>query len=248
MENQQTGNNNIPIAIVVAGLLVAGGLYFGMGKSTDTTNNGSDSSNTNVDVIPTVAPQNAQVSIDGQPTIGSADAPVTIVEFTDFECPYCKNYVDATYSKIKEEYIDTGLVKYVVRDFPLSFHDPKATDEAVAALCVYELKGDDAYFVMHDELFSNTGSNGIGVPEEDMISIAVGLGISEAAFKNCIADGTKVDIVKADLQDGISAGVTGTPSFFIGYSTEDNTIDGQPVVGAIPYNSFKEVIDEYLAK
>lgn len=103
------------------------------------------------------------VSLDDDPVMGNSNAPVTMVEFSDYECPFCKRYFEQTYPQLKKDYIDTGKVKLVYRDLPLSFHEPAASVEANAANCVREQKGDEAYFKMHDLLFKNTKSNGVGV-------------------------------------------------------------------------------------
>lgn len=94
------------------------------------------------------------VSIEGEPYIGQNDAPVTVVEFTDFQCPFCKRAFDNNWEQLKEEYVDTGKVKYVVRDFPLSFHQ-NAESAAIAANCAFDQGGNDAYFTYHDILFEN---------------------------------------------------------------------------------------------
>ena len=103
------------------------------------------------------------VSLDDDPVLGDKSAPVTMVEFSDYECPFCKRYFDSTYPELKRDYIDTGKVKVVFRDLPLSFHDPVATIEAVAANCAREQGGDESYFKMHNAIFSATKSNGEGV-------------------------------------------------------------------------------------
>lgn len=105
----------------------------------------------------------ADVFADDDPVLGNPNAPLTLVEFSDYECPFCKRYFDQTYPQVKKEYIDTGKLKLVFRDLALSFHDPAATFEANAANCAKELGGDKAYFEYHDLLFKNTKSNGQGI-------------------------------------------------------------------------------------
>lgn len=102
------------------------------------------------------------ISLDDDPAQGRDDAQVVMVEFSDYECPFCKRYFTDSYPQIKSTYIDSGKVKYVFRDLPLSFHDPVATEEAVAANCAREQNGDEAYFNYHDEIFNRTQSNGAG--------------------------------------------------------------------------------------
>lgn len=104
-----------------------------------------------------------EVSLDDDPILGNKSASLTMVEFSDYECPFCKRYFDQTLPEIKKQYVDTGKLKIVYRDLPLSFHDPAATIEALAANCAREQGGDEIYFKMHDEIFKNTKSNGLGV-------------------------------------------------------------------------------------
>lgn len=103
------------------------------------------------------------VSLGDDPVKGDANAPITIVEFSDYECPFCQRNAQVTYPQLVEEFIETGQVKLVYRDLPLSFHEPKATQAAVAANCAREQGGDEAYFEYHDEYFTRTQSNGQGL-------------------------------------------------------------------------------------
>ncbi len=105
----------------------------------------------------------AQVSMDDDAIEGDPNAPITIIEFSDYECPFCQRHFNTTYPQLKSEFIDTGKVKLVFRDLPLSFHDPVATQAAVAANCAREIGGDEAYFKFHDEYFSRTKANGEGL-------------------------------------------------------------------------------------
>lgn len=103
------------------------------------------------------------VGMDDDPKFGNDNAKVIIVEFSDYECPFCKRYYETTYNDLKNKYINDGLVQYVYRDLPLPFHEPIATEEAVAANCAREQGGDEAYFRYHDEIFTRTGSNKAGI-------------------------------------------------------------------------------------
>lgn len=116
----------LPLSICLAGLLVAIAIFFTGGIKVVGT--GTDSGSA-------AAPTTATVSIASAPTLGDANAPVTILEFTDFECPYCKSFFTDTLPQLKSTYIDTGKAKLTVRNYPLPFHDPAATKEALAALC-----------------------------------------------------------------------------------------------------------------
>lgn len=191
-------------------------------------------------------PSSGKVSVDDDPVLGNKNAKVTMVEFSDYECPFCKRHFDQVYSLLKKDYIDTGKVKLVFRDYPLSFHDPMATYEAKAALCARDQGGDSAYFKFHDAIFAKTTSNGNGLTKDQVYQMASDLGLNQANLKSC-ADSDKYDAeIKKDVADGGAAGVSGTPSFIVGKSNPSGTIDGQLIVGAQPYSAFQAVIDALL--
>lgn len=192
-------------------------------------------------------PTSAKISVDDDPVLGDKDAPVTLVEFSDYECPFCKRHFDQVYPSLKKDYIDTGKVKMVFRDYPLPFHDPMATFEANAANCAREQAGDSAYFNLHDAIFTKTKSNGNGLTKEEVYQLAsASAGLNEANFKAC-ADSLKyTEEIKKDVADGSAAGVSGTPSFFIGKSDPSGTFTGQIIVGAQPYSAFQAIIDPLL--
>jgi protein-disulfide isomerase len=176
---------------------------------------------------------------DDDPVLGEKNAPVTIVEWSDYECPYCKRNFTQTYPQIKENYIDTGKVKYVFRDFPLGFHNPLATEQAIAAECVREQTDDATYFAYHDLLYENTTSNGNGMEKSKLYELAVDVGANETEFTICLDDEKFKDEVAKDMADGKKAGVSGTPAFLI---------NGQFISGAQPFSVFEKVIEEELKK
>lgn len=191
-------------------------------------------------------PTKGIASIDDDPVLGDKNAPVTIIEFSDYECPFCKRHFDETFPQLVKSYVDTGKVKIVFRDLPLSFHDPMATKEAVAANCAREQGGDSKYFQYHHEIFTRTKSNGNGLSEADLTTIATGLGLNLNSFNTCLTDPTQEEEVKKDLTDAGQAGASGTPTFVIGKSTSNGEIDGDLVVGAQPYAAFQAIIDPLL--
>jgi protein-disulfide isomerase len=198
-----------------------------------------------------VAPQPQQptsgiTSVDDDPVLGDKNAPVTIVEFSDYECPFCKRHFDQTFPQLVKTYVDTGKVKIVYRDFPLSFHDPMATKEAVAANCAREQGGDKKYFEFHDEIFKRTISNGNGLNDEKIQTIAKDLGLNTGKFTSCLSNQSQADEVKKDIADGTAAGASGTPTFVIGKTTSNGEIDGELLVGAQPFAAFQAVIDPLL--
>lgn len=194
-----------------------------------------------------VAPTSGKVTAGSDdPVLGDKGAKVTMVEFSDYECPFCKRHFDQVYPLIKKDYIDTGKVKMVFRNYPLPFHDPMATFEAKAALCAREQGGDSSYFKLHDVMYTKTTSNGNGLTKDQVYQFAADLGLNQASVKSC-AESDKYDAkIKKDIADGVAVGVSGTPTFIIGKSNSSGTIDGKLIVGAQPYDSFKSAIDEAL--
>ncbi len=174
------------------------------------------------------------VSVDDDPSKGDPDAPITIVEFSDYECPFCKRFVDNTFDQIQKEYIDTGKVKYVFRDFPLGFH-PNAAPAANAAECVRDQAGDEAYFAYHDVLFANQKALDVA----SLKGYGADFDIDQAAFATCIDEEKFAAEVAADMAEGQSYGVSGTPAFFV---------NGTLLSGAQPFAAFKAAIDEALAE
>ena len=183
----------------------------------------------------------ATVSIDDDPVKGTIDAPVTIIEFSDYQCPFCGRFFANTFPEINKKYIESGKVKYVFRDFPLEFHKqaPKASE---AAECPGE-KG--KYWEMHDKLFEN--QNALTVDKLKQYAAEIGLGTD--SFNACIDGGKYADEIKNDTDDGKKAAVSGTPTFFIGKTQgSKKEIVGKRLVGARPFSSFAEVIEQLLAE
>jgi len=164
--------------------------------------------------------------IGGNAIIGDPDAPITIVEWSDFECPFCARFYNDAYQDIKENWIDTGKAKLVFRDFPLSFH-ANAQKAHEAAECA----GDqDMYYEMHDALFENGVSGGVS----SFKTYAADLGLDQAEFDDCLDSGKHEAEVKKDMADGMKAGVQGTPGFII---------EGQLISGAQPYAVFEQLLN-----
>tara|TARA_Y100000034_G_scaffold67371_1_gene81273 strand:- start:7854 stop:8927 length:1074 start_codon:yes stop_codon:yes gene_type:complete len=174
-----------------------------------------------------------EIEIGDAPVKGDANAPVTIVEFSDYQCPFCAKFYTETFGLLEKNYIDTGKVKLVFMDFPLDFH-PEAQPAAEAARCVREQKGDEGYYEMHDKLFENQGL----LSEENYKKWARELGVDGAEFDSCLDSGKFVADVQADLTYGQQLGVSGTPGFFV---------NGQLVSGAQPYSVFEQLIEAGLS-
>jgi len=174
-------------------------------------------------------PSRQSIDLDDDPVLGDENAPVTIVSFEDFQCPFCKRSFDQTFPQLKKEYIDTGKVKYVYRDFPLSFH-PEAQPAAEAAECADE---QGKFWEMHDLIFQNQAIMSNSAYKQ----WAEQLGLDTAQFNDCLDSGKYRQEVQSDSNYGSQVGVSGTPTFFI---------NGIRLVGAQPFEAFKQIIDAEL--
>jgi protein-disulfide isomerase len=185
--------------------------------------------------IPTEA-QYIEVSVDDDPVLGDKNAPITIIEFSDYQCPFCKRAFDQTLPDLKKNYIEKGKVKLVFRDLPLPFHT-EADEAAIAANCA---GAQGKYWEMHDVLFQQQSAwAGQADPKNALTQIAKELGVNEAEFTSCYNDPATRKEVEADYADAGAAGATGTPTFFI---------NGRKLVGAQPYQAFEAVIEDELKK
>lgn len=174
-------------------------------------------------------PIRAAVQVAGSPSFGPENAPVTIVEFSDFQCPFCSRVLP-TLDAVKKNYPEQ--VRLVFRQFPLSNIHPQAQKAAEASLCADD---QGKFWEMHDQMFSNQGA--LGVPQLKIA--AVELGLEAEAFEECLDSGKYADQVGADVADGTKIGVTGTPAMFI---------NGRFLSGAQPYARVAGIIDDELSR
>ena len=252
-------NHILPAVILLGAIIISGSIFYntqqfitfgakGLVGTAQLNNIGQQAPNPLIQQAQTPPPDSGPVAValDDDPVLGDKNAPVTLVEFSDYECPFCKRYFTETFPEIKKNYIDTGKVKLVYRDYPLPFHDPLATTEAMAANCSREQEGDMVYFKYHDEIFKRTKSNGQGLIKEDLYKIAKDLNLNDSKFRTCLDSEKYKDEVIKDAAAGATFGVSGTPTMFIGKSNSDGKINGVRVVGAQPYAAFKTVIDQQL--
>jgi protein-disulfide isomerase len=169
------------------------------------------------------------VPIDGAPVRGAAEAPVTVVEFSDFHCPFCKR-AQGTLKQILEQY--PGKVRHVFRDFPVDGLHPQARQAAEAARCAHD---QGKFWDYHDVLFTNPPR----ATPDDLRRYAKQTGLDVQTFERCVSAGTHRATVQRDLDEGTRLGVTGTPAFFI---------NGRPLTGAQPLEAFARVIEEELSR
>ena len=176
-----------------------------------------------------------------EPTLGNTNAKVTVVEFGDFQCPFCKEFYQQTFGQIKSNYIDTGKIKYIFRHYPLTQLHVNAQIAAEAAECANQ---QGKFWDYHNLLYTDGQSDGTGLDKASLEKYADSLGLNNGTFgfgKNkfdqCLESNATLKIVQADQAEGTKDGVTGTPSFFI---------NGVLLVGAEPYSQFQQAIDAAL--
>lgn len=180
-----------------------------------------------------------RVSIDDDYMKGRPDAPITLIEFSDFQCPYCQRFFQETLPKLDKEFIQTGKLRFVYRDFPIEGSHVDAFRAAEAANCA----GDQGqYWQMHDSLFENQED----LKRPDLKTYAQDLGLDISQFERCLDDQKFVDEVSRDFLDGQRAGVNGTPAFFLGVTGEDQTIEAIAITGARPFAYFSRLITTLL--
>lgn len=164
------------------------------------------------------------------PSFGPADASITIIEFSDFECPFCLRYFEQTFPQIKENY--EGQIRYIFKDLPLVSIHPNAEPAAASAQCAFE---QDAFWEYHDLLFSG----GLDLSRSSYEAYAGQLDLDMEEFGLCLDEDRYSDFVQADLEYAIEIGARSTPTFFI---------NGIAIVGAQPYELFAQIIDHELSK
>lgn len=182
-----------------------------------------------------VKPVSASDHIKGNP-----NAKLTIIEYSDYECPFCKRF-HPTSLELMKQYGDK--IRWVFRHYPLSFHQ-NAQKEAEASECIAELGGNDAFWQFTDKIFERTTSNGTGFALDQLGPLASELGVDQTQFQTCLDSGKYAKRVQQDIAEGSSAGVTGTPATFV----IDSKGKSQLVTGAQPIEAFKTIIDQALSK
>ncbi|MBI2984208.1 MAG: thioredoxin domain-containing protein [Candidatus Kerfeldbacteria bacterium] len=183
---------------------------------------------------------NVKVVGDDDYVRGSPNAKLTLIEYSDYECPFCKSF-HPTMQQVMTDYKDQ--VAWVYRHFPLSFH-ANAAKEAEAGLCVGSLGDSNAFWDFTDKIFERTASNGTGFSLEQLPALAKEVGVNESKFKDCLDSGQMAARVQAETADGTNAGAGGTPTTFV-VGRDGKTITVFP--GALPYSQVKTELDRALA-
>jgi protein-disulfide isomerase len=177
----------------------------------------------------------AKLNLDGFAMLGSKDAPLTMVEFTDYQCPFCQRFHVATFGELKKNYIDTGKVRFYSRDLPLDFH-PNALRAAQAARCSAE---QGQFWSLRNVM----GANPDKLDLEHILGFATDLKMDATKLRTCVESEKYKDSVQTDVMEGMKIGATGTPTFVIGKSTPEG-VDGEVMIGALPYQMFDAKLKE----
>jgi protein-disulfide isomerase len=187
------------------------------------------------------APPGMTATLSGAPTRGAASAPVIMVEFSDYECPFCGRFVRDAFPEIDREYIQTGKIRHVFRAFPLESIHKNAFKAHEAAMCA----GDQGkYWAMHDRLFLNQKA----LAPDDLTAHARAIGLEPGAFAACLSSGKMTARVRSDVDAGTRMGISGTPLFLIGKpGPNGDMIVLKGISGAQPFSVFKQAIDDVAA-
>jgi len=180
------------------------------------------------------------VTIGRDHVFGDINAEVSLIEYSDFECPYCKRF-HGTAKQLVESF--KGRINWVYRHFPLEFHNPAAQRQAEAAECVAELGGNDSFWSYADLIYAATPSNGKGVPAEKLPVMAASVGVDRAKFAECLRSGRMAARVKEDFTEGQAIGIQGTPGNILRNNRTGATTVRQ---GALPFERMKAAIDPLL--
>lgn len=179
-----------------------------------------------------------QLNLKGTYPLGNEKAKVAIVEFTDYQCPYCLKHNNKTLPLIKKQYIDSGKIKYIVKDYPLGFHN-LALSAALSTRCAGK---QGKYWGMHDLIFANQRT----LKEAVFTTFAAQLKLDMALFAACLKDTAMKGLIENDMTEAEAIGVQGTPAFFVGRVEGDRLVDVKALYGAQSFKSFSRVLDSLI--
>lgn len=194
--------------------------------------------NANTQVAPVPASDKVQMKLaSGWYSMGRDDAPVTVVEFIDYQCPFCRKYHTESFAELKKNYIDTGKVRFISRDFPLDFH-PYAQKAAEAARCA----GDqNKFWELRDQMITNSAD----LSQNAILKMAQADSLDMTTFRACLDNDEHKAEIQRDAADASTVGVSATPSFVIGKASK-GTLDGDRVVGAVDASAFEIEFRKFL--
>jgi len=229
MENKS--NLMVPLAIVVAGVLIAGAVFLNSKNDSASVPNGDGTGSEEVNLDPIT---------DKDHIVGNPDAPIIFVEYSDLECPFCKDAHDVM-NQIIDKYGKTGEVAWVYRHFPITTIHPKAVREAEATECAAELGGNTAFWDYTNKIFEITPSNN-GLDLDRLPEVAEEIGLDRAQFETCLDSGRTRPNVEEDADGARRAGARGTPHFIV--STKSGELITVP--GFLPFNQMDGLVQQLL--
>jgi len=185
--------------------------------------------------------------VSDDPFQGDKDsAEIAIIEFSDFDCPFCARFSADGRAGIKENYVDTGKAILVWKDLPLPFYEPSNINQAQASHCVWDQQQNQGFFTFKEALFTRK-ETGEEVGEAQIQEVAKGIeGLNIETFQECLETEAKLDKVRSNQELAKSLGVTGTPGVIIGRLEGDRVVEGIRIAGALPYETFEQIIEDYL--
>jgi len=192
--------------------------------------------------IPKPPSTDSPISLSGAKIRGSASAKVMLLEFSDYQCPFCGRHFRETMPQIEKNYIETGKIRYAFKDFPIESLHRQAVKAHEAANCAAD---QDKYWPMHNRLFMNPNPLG----SEELKAHAAAVGVELGAFQQCVESGKHAQTVQQSINDAVSSGVSGTPAFFVGVVAADGKSlkAARFISGAHPFTRFKQEIDALLS-
>ncbi|MGH8502379.1 MAG: thioredoxin domain-containing protein [Gammaproteobacteria bacterium] len=190
---------------------------------------------------PPVRAIDAVLEAGDSPSKGEKDATLILIEFSDYECPFCRRHAETTLPQLEKDYIATGKLRYLFRDFPLETIHAQAAKAAEAAHCAGE---QGRYWEMHDNLFANQKA----LAPEKLTAYAKAIGVTAGPFKKCLGSGKYMDKVRNSVAEGHRLGITGTPALLLGINEGGKVKNAKIIAGALPFSVFKEEIDKLLAE
>lgn len=180
------------------------------------------------------------IDVNHAPVRGDKNARLVLVEFSDYQCPFCGRFEHSVMPQLERDYVDTGKMKVIFMNFPLPMHS-----HAKAAAAAAECAGDQGkYWEMHDKLFANQRA----LSNADLDKYAQDLGLDSKEFRSCLSSGRHDQLIERDMAEGVQAGINGTPSFLLGYVEPGDKVKAlKKIIGVQPYASYKAAIDGLLS-
>lgn len=228
------------VRVMALAALIAASAAAGCGSSSSRSSSGGASAAVASETPPSAPATEADSALnraaDHARVEGSATAPLWVVEISDFQCPFCREWHDQSYQAIKSEYVDSGKIRFAYINFPLSIHK-NAWPAAEAAMCA---AAQGKFWPMHDSLFASQSRwENAANPEPALDSVAASVGVSRDAYGTCVTQHQMRSLIQADIDRANESGVTATPTFIIGTAK---------ITGAQPLDQFRAVVDAQLAK